>query len=556
MKPLGRATTGRCDASARWSGWLFAALAVLLPAMAGEPSPTTLRFGGDADYAPYHYLDEHGRADGFDVALAREIARDLGMEPRFALGEWGHALDGLTRGEVDVVPMFRSAERGQRFLFTQPILIRHHALFGRRTSPALDSLDELADVRVAVQRSGLAWEALLAQAGPGVTVVELDNESDTLAAVTRDEADYALAPTGIGYYAIHHAHLDDMVALSPPLLERQYAFAVAQGRADLVAQIDASLERLRATGVQNELYVTWIGNLGPREREPWLAIAGALAALLAVAGAAYAWRMRRRTGGATTGIALHDQALLADLQHAIDHGRLGFMLQPKLDLRTGHWLGAELLVRWVHPQRGPIAPDDFVPLAEQARVIGAMSLHLLRCGLEQRRQWPATGQPLHLSVNISANDLADAQLVDAIIDIHRQSAPGLMLEVTETAVMREPELVAHAVSRLREHAIRISVDDFGAGHSSLAYLRLLAPDELKIDRSFVTSLLGSRSDQAIVTAIIGLAHELGATVAAEGIEDDQTRRWLTDAGCDIGQGFGIARPMGADAFVALLQAPA
>src|SRR3546814_13431103 len=118
--------------------------------------------------------------------------------------------------------------------------------------------------------------------------------------------------------------------------------------------------------------------------------------------------------------------------------------------------------------------------------------------------------------------------------------------------MREPERVAEALPRLRAHGIRISVDDFGAGHSSLVNLRRLAPDELKIDKSFVASLLNSRSDQAIVTAIVGLAHELGATVAAEGIEDEATQRWLADAGCDVGQGFGIARPMTAEEFTQLI----
>ncbi|WP_233348434.1 EAL domain-containing protein [Luteimonas sp. MC1572] len=547
--------TGRGRAVARGAGWLLAAIALLAPAFAGAREAETLRIGGDADYPPYHFLDEDGQADGFDVALAREVARDLGMEPRFELGAWDDALERLARDEVDIVPMFWSAEREQRFLFTEPILIRHHALFGPRSRAVLDSLDELADVRVAVQHAGLAWEALRAQAGPGVVLVELDNEADTLAAVARGDADYALAPTGIGYYAIHQHDLRDMVALSPPLLERRYVFAARHGRADLVARIDASLERLRASGTQNDLYVEWIGNLSARKALPWPAITGGVAALLVIGGSTLAWRRRRRDSPVVQYAGQH-AALLAELQDAIDNDRLGYQFQPKLDLRSGRWLGAELLVRWDHPQRGPMSPEEFVPIAEQARVIGAMSLHLVRCGLRQRQQWPAADPPLHVSVNISANDLADPRLVDAIIARHGQDGPGLMLEITETDVMREPGLVAEAVPRLRAHGIRISVDDFGAGHSSLVNLRRLAPDELKIDRSFVTSLLDSRSDQAIVTAIIGLAHELGATVAAEGIEDDATRDWLAAAGCDIGQGFGIARPMGAAQLATLLRAQA
>nr|WP_255492216.1 EAL domain-containing protein [Luteimonas sp. MC1825] len=548
--------TGRGRAVARRSGWLLATIALFAQAIAVATAAETLRIGGDADYPPYHFIDANGQADGFDVALAREVARDLGMEPRFELGAWDDALERLARGELDIVPMFWSAEREQRYLFTQPILIRHHALFGPKSRAVLDSLDELAHVRVAVQHAGLAWEALRAQAGPGVVLVERDNEADTLVAVARGEADYALAPTGIGYYAIHQHGLRDMVALSPPLLERRYVFAARHGRADLVARIDASLERLRASGTQNDLYVEWIGNLSAPRGLPWPAISGALGALIMLGGGTLAWRRRQRAGAPVAPCATQNLALLADLQYAIDHDRLGYAFQPKLDLRSGRWLGAELLVRWHHPQRGPLAPDEFVPLAEQARVIGAMSLHLVRCGLQQRRQWPVAEPPLHVSVNISANDLADAGLVDALIAIHRRHGPGLMLEVTETDVMREPDLVAMALPRLRAQGIGISVDDFGAGHSSLVNLRRLAPDELKIDRSFVTSVLDSRSDQAIVMAMIGLAHELGATVAAEGIEDDATRDWLVAAGCDIGQGFGIARPMDAEALAMLLRTQA
>jgi EAL domain-containing protein (putative c-di-GMP-specific phosphodiesterase class I)/ABC-type amino acid transport substrate-binding protein len=546
----------------RACGWLLAALAAT-PAFAGDAATGVLRMGGDADYPPYQFIDDGGRADGFDVALAREVAAELGLEPRFELGDWDRALQRLERGELDVVPMFWSAERERRFLFTQPIMIRHHALFGPRDRPVLSSLDELADVRVAVQRAGLAAEALHARAGPGVRLVEVDTEAESLAAVVRGDADYALAPTGIGYHAIRHQHLD-LIALSPPLLERKYAFAVPRDRPGLVGELDAALGRLRASGVQNELYVEWIGNLGPHRPRTWPMLAALLVTLAALGLAAYGWtrtparhRPSTRMPSSDTVSSLapdaSSDALLAELQAAIDADRLGFMLQPKLDLHSGRWVGAELLVRWDHPQRGPLAPDEFVPLAERARVIGKMSLHLLRCGLAHCREWPQSHPPLHLAVNVSANDLADPQLVDAIIAASATSSAGLMLEVTETDVMREPEHVAAALPRLRAHGIRISVDDFGAGHSSLVNLRRLAPDELKIDRSFVSALLTSHSDQAIVSAIIGLGHDLGATVAAEGIEDEATWRWLAEAGCDTGQGFGIARPMAPEAFAELLR---
>ena len=562
MDPLGREMCDRLGAMARLSRCWLAALACLVTATAfavpaGPVEHGTLRMGGDASYPPYHFTDDSGDAGGFDVALAREVADDLGLQARFELGEWDTALERLARGEIDIVPMFWSKEREQRFLFTQPILIRHHALFGLGSQPPLESLEELSGVRVAVQRAALAWEALRAQAGPDVILVETDTESATLVAVADGQADYALAPTGIGYHAIHQQDMRDIIALSPPLLERKYAFAARPDRADLVAEIDASLERLRIRGVQHELYVAWIGNLSARDPVAFPAWQVALAALALLATGALAYGWRRRRGGAGDHQADGDaegRALLSDLQVAIDEDRLGYMLQPKLDLRSGRWLGAELLVRWHHPRHGPIAPDSFIPLAERARTIGVMNLHLLRSGLKQRRHWPPSDPLLYLSVNISANDLADAGLVDEIIQAHRDFGPGLMLEVTETDVMREPERVAEALPRLRSHGILISVDDFGAGHSSLVNLRRLAPDELKIDRSFVGSLLSSRSDQAIVAATIAMAHELGASVTAEGVEDEATRHWLAEAGCDAVQGFGVARPMKPEEFVAQLAA--
>lgn len=540
-------------------------------AAGGDGTPDRLRVGGDADYPPYHFLDALGRADGFDVELVRAVAADLGMEAVFELGDWSTTLERLARGELDAVPMFWSEARGQRYLFTEPILLRHHALFGHYETPTVESLDGLANVRVAVQRSGLAWEALRELDRAGVTVVALDNEAATLDLVARGEADYALVPTGIGYYMLRHQRLSDVVALSPPLLERRYVFAVRPGQTALVARINRSLQRLRRDGVQNRLYEEWIGHPAPR-RAPGFAgeavrPSGAIALLAAaVAGVVLLTRRRgvadaipasssRLTTGAVrnaAAAAAEDTMLMVELRDAITRGELGYCLQPKIDLRSGRLLGAELLVRWEHPRFGPLGPDAFVPIAEQTDTIGEMTLYLARCGLEQCRRWAAADERLHVSVNVSANDLADPRLVDAIIEATGSHGHCLMLEITETAVMREPERVAVALPRLRAHGIRISVDDFGVGHSSLVNLRRLAPDELKIDRSFVAAVLDSASDRAIVRATIQLGHELGASVVAEGIEDEATRAWLAAAGCDSGQGFGIAKPMPAARFMELL----
>lgn len=525
-------------------------------------------FGGDVDYPPYHFLDARGQADGFDIALAREVAADLGVEAVFALGSWDTTLQRLERGELDVVPMFWSSTRAQRYGLSEPILLRHHALFGHYETPTVASLDALANARVAVQGAGLAWETMRELDHPGVVLVETGNEAETLGLVAAGEVEYALVPTGIGYHSIQQEHLAGLVALSPPLLERKYVFAVRPDDPDLVHAINGSLERLRRAGVQNELYVEWLGTPGMQQAadDPPGILAPLLAALATFAISAIgfmAWRRRQaprsgiataRAGHPAAGTASSDSVrLLAELDDAIDRGQLEFELQPKVDLGSGRLLGAELLVRWNHPRLGPIPPEAFVPAAEHARSIGRMTLYLVRQGLAHSRDWPDTGSPLHISINVSANDLADPAIVDAIIAAFDGRAPRLMLEITETEVMREPERVAEALPRLRAHGIGISVDDFGAGHSSLVNLRRLAPDELKIDCSFVSALLSSRSDRTIVRATIRLAHELNASVAAEGIEDEATRDWLFEAGCDAGQGFAIARPMPPSEFMELLR---
>jgi EAL domain-containing protein (putative c-di-GMP-specific phosphodiesterase class I) len=194
-----------------------------------------------------------------------------------------------------------------------------------------------------------------------------------------------------------------------------------------------------------------------------------------------------------------------------------------------------------------------VPLAERTGVIGEMTQYLVGRAAGHLREWQERGLGLSLSVNVSVNDLADTGLVDAIVADAQGLTGRLMLEITETDVMRDPASVLAAVTRLRSHGVRISLDDFGTGHSSFVYLRRLAPDEIKIDRSFIVDVLASSSDQAIVRTCIALAHELGATVTAEGIEDMALVEWLVDAGCDTGQGYAIGRPLPVERFEHLVR---
>lgn len=235
--------------------------------------------------------------------------------------------------------------------------------------------------------------------------------------------------------------------------------------------------------------------------------------------------------------------LLTDLRAAIRDRTLGHALQPKLDLRTNKICGAEMLVRWQHPTHGELAPVDFVPLAERTGVIGEMTVYLIDQAVAHLRDWKAQGLDLSLSVNVSVNDLGDHAIVDRIIHAARDVRGKLMLEITETAVMRDPETAFAAVGKLRAGGLRISLDDFGTGNASLTYLRRLAPEEVKIDRSFITGLLGSEADQRIVRSTIQLAHAVEAVVTAEGVEDAETLAWLRKAGCESAQGHGIGRPV-------------
>lgn len=532
------------------------------PQAALPHAPEVVVVGGDAAYPPFQILDGNGEATGFDIELMRLLADDLGVDVRFELGDWDESLKRLSRHEIDIVPMFMSDLRGQRFLFTRPYMLRYHAVFGRRGQAEVADLGELRGHTVAVQDAGLAWEALQTL-DPVPALVTVETEPEALHAVARGEAEYALVPTGIGFHAISVGTLEGVIALSPALLEQRYVLAVRKDRPDLASRLNDALARVRANGEQDRLYRYWVGQIGVpggtggskaiAGARTWWWMAGAVAVLLGALGIWRRYRSAATGAQQTTRINPDPPQLLSDLRQAIADGTLGYALQPKLDLRSGLYCGAELLVRWNHLEHGPITPGEFVPLAEEANCIAPMTLYLVRHAVKELASWPELPYQPTLSVNVAADDLADPVLLERIIEAATGYGHALILEVTETGIMHDPVRVADALPRLRAHGIRISLDDFGTGHSSLSHLRRFAVDELKIDRSFVTGLIDSESDQSIVRAIIQLSHDLGTRVAAEGIEDDATRRWLTDAGCDVAQGFGIARPMLPADFAVLLR---
>lgn len=244
---------------------------------------------------------------------------------------------------------------------------------------------------------------------------------------------------------------------------------------------------------------------------------------------------------------LHQLQLARDLPEAIREGELRMLLQPKIALKTGAVIGAEALVRWQHPEFGLLTPDRFVELAERSGRVRDITRWVLDNAIERLSSWQRDGHALTIAVNLSALDLSDeglAEWLEERVEASEVPARNLMLEITETAVMQDVEQARRMLGGLRALGMSVAIDDFGTGHSSLAQLQSLPVDQLKIDKSFV---LGLKEDQAanatIVTSIIELGHRMGLGVIAEGIEDPSDWRWLAESGCDLGQGFGIARPM-------------
>ena len=234
------------------------------------------------------------------------------------------------------------------------------------------------------------------------------------------------------------------------------------------------------------------------------------------------------------------------LRESIQNDKLDIHFQPKIDFNSGRICGAEALVRWQHPERGFIPPDQFVALAEKIGLIQPLTLWVLNRSLEECSRWNKQNLPLSIAVNLSALSLHDATTTGIINDALKdwKLPPSLLsLELTESAMMNDPQLAMEILAELGSKGINISVDDFGTGYSSLTYLKRLPVNEIKIDRSFVMDMFSNQQDEAIVKSTIDLAHNMKLKVIAEGIEDNITYQKLKNMGCDMGQGFYMGRPV-------------
>ena len=239
-------------------------------------------------------------------------------------------------------------------------------------------------------------------------------------------------------------------------------------------------------------------------------------------------------------------SLLSDLRRAIAEDQLLLHYQPKLDLRRGQVVGVEALVRWHHPERGLFPPSEFIPFAEQTGMIKHVTRWVIEAATRQCGAWLSSGMTLSVSMNVSSRDLLDRdlpQLFAAAARRHAISPDLITIEVTESALVEDPQRAQETIRRLKEQGFRLSIDDYGTGYSSLAYIQRLNCDELKIDRTFVTHASGDGKDAAIVQSTIELGHSLGLSVVAEGVEDVMLLEVLRDLGCDLAQGYAIARAL-------------
>jgi diguanylate cyclase (GGDEF)-like protein len=239
-------------------------------------------------------------------------------------------------------------------------------------------------------------------------------------------------------------------------------------------------------------------------------------------------------------------SLVSELRRAIDEEQLQVYYQPKVSLSDQEFVGVEALVRWHHPEHGVVDPDDFIPVAEHTGMIGALTAYVLESALRQCRAWLDDGRQLHVAVNLSVRSLIDADFPDQVDYLLRETRvpPSMLtLEITESSVMSDIDRALPTLHRLREHGVRLSVDDFGTGHSSLTYLRRLPVTEVKIDKAFVLNMATDSGDLAIVRAIVDLGRHLGLTVVAEGVESEVAYTLLREMGCDMVQGFLLSRPV-------------
>jgi EAL domain-containing protein (putative c-di-GMP-specific phosphodiesterase class I) len=307
---------------------------------------------------------------------------------------------------------------------------------------------------------------------------------------------------------------------------------------DLTIVTDAGLVAMRGEG--DDVTVTH------RIRRPNGSTVLVLATMIVEGVGVDAWKVRLRDA---------ERVLHHELAEGMASDQLFLVYQPVVEIGSARMLGAEALVRWVHPARGFIPPDQFIPLAESSDIIVELGAWVLRTACAEAATWP---EHLHVAVNLSVRQLGDKAIVPTAPKALAESglpADRLVLEVTESALLDNADRAIGHLAALKELGVHLAIDDFGTGYSSLLYLKRMPVDLLKVDRTFVAGLGEDRGDTAIVESVVALAHALGIQVVAEGVETEAQHRYLIGLGCDTAQGYLWSRPAPADQFQALIDRP-
>ncbi len=540
---------------------------------AGEPRTWRARYGGDV-------VERQG--DGAATALAPWLAagpllvragqRDKALGGALASAGLRDAVlmslhgDGHVMGTLMVADRLGDVETFAASDLRELVAIGNHLGVALRNARRADLIREHADDQL--RRSlhddltGLPNRRCLEQrlsellsAGSSATTLLLDLDrfkeiNDSLGHHAGDEllrmvadrlagsvpAEALVAHLGGDEFAVLLPAADDPATASVVAMVR-HAFAVPFALGELQVTVDASLgvAPVRPGGTATE------------------ALRHADIAMVAA--------KSRRTGAETYRAELQVGSpqrltLLTDLRRAITSGELTVHFQPKLRLRDGEVLGAEALVRWIHPERGFIGPDEFIPVAEHSGLITPLTFAVLRQALDACASWRRAGRAMDVAVNMSPRSLLEPSFVDEVaraLAVVEVPASALTLEITESSLMADPERAIEALQRLRDLGVQLSIDDLGTGYSSLAYLQRLPVTEVKIDRSFLVDQADGVDGFALVGAIVDMGHRLGRHVVAEGVETEEAWRQLQALGCDSAQGYWMGRPMSVGDFAGWLE---
>jgi EAL domain-containing protein (putative c-di-GMP-specific phosphodiesterase class I) len=239
-------------------------------------------------------------------------------------------------------------------------------------------------------------------------------------------------------------------------------------------------------------------------------------------------------------------SLMSDLRRAVDNDEFTLVYQPMVAFAGGGDHDVEALIRWRHPARGVVPPIEFIAFAEQTGYVRAITRWVLERAITQCVTWRRSGHKINVSVNISARDVMDAELPNALaalLERHGCAAHWISLEITENGLLDDPDHAIRNLERLHALGCKLAIDDFGTGYSSLSYLRRLPVQKIKIDKSFVVGMVRDDGDAAIVRSTIDLAHGMGLGVVAEGVEDQATFERLRSLGCDVAQGYWLSQPL-------------